>query len=144
MRMNSWQDGVAGTNCPIPPGWNWTYQFQLKDQIGSFFYFPSLGLQRAAGGFGPVTVNNRAVVPVPFAQPDGDITLFIGDWYTKSHVVSSELSLCLSVCDYILVYSVSVHKSSRRMILSCFLDISTVYYFFLVYVASMVICSNVE
>ncbi|BAT03871.1 monocopper oxidase-like protein SKU5 [Oryza sativa Japonica Group] len=86
MRMNSWQDGVAGTNCPIPPGWNWTYQFQLKDQIGSFFYFPSLGLQRAAGGFGPVTVNNRAVVPVPFAQPDGDITLFIGDWYTKSHV----------------------------------------------------------
>uniref|UniRef100_A0A0E0EI04 Monocopper oxidase-like protein SKU5 n=1 Tax=Oryza meridionalis TaxID=40149 RepID=A0A0E0EI04_9ORYZ len=86
MRMNSWQDGVAGTNCPIPPGWNWTYQFQLKDQIGSFFYFPSLGLQRAAGGFGPVIVNNRAVVPVPFAQPDGDITLFIGDWYTKSHV----------------------------------------------------------
>ncbi|KAF0901248.1 hypothetical protein E2562_038826 [Oryza meyeriana var. granulata] len=86
MRMNSWQDGVAGTNCPIPPGWNWTYRFQLKDQIGSFFYFPSLGLQRAAGGYGPVTVNNRAVVPVPFGQPDGDVTLFIGDWYTKSHV----------------------------------------------------------
>ncbi|KAL6659006.1 hypothetical protein ACP70R_003046 [Stipagrostis hirtigluma subsp. patula] len=86
MRMNSWQDGVAGTNCPIPPGWNWTYQFQLKDQIGSFFYFPSLGLQRAAGGYGPITVNNRAIVPVPFNQPDGDITLFIGDWYTKSHV----------------------------------------------------------
>uniref|UniRef100_A0A0D9X4J1 Monocopper oxidase-like protein SKU5 n=1 Tax=Leersia perrieri TaxID=77586 RepID=A0A0D9X4J1_9ORYZ len=86
MRMNSWQDGVAGTNCPIPPGWNWTYQFQLKDQIGSFFYFPSLGLQRAAGGYGPITVNNRAVVPVPFAQPDGDIDVFIGDWYTKSHV----------------------------------------------------------
>ncbi|KAG8086803.1 hypothetical protein GUJ93_ZPchr0010g10267 [Zizania palustris] len=85
MRMNSWQDGVSGTNCPIPPGWNWTYQFQFKDQIGSFFYFPSLGLQRAAGGYGPVTVNNRAVVPVPFGQPDGDVTLFIGDWYTKSH-----------------------------------------------------------
>ncbi|KAL5649228.1 hypothetical protein ACJX0J_040037, partial [Zea mays] len=86
MRMNSWQDGVTGTNCPIPPGWNWTYEFQLKDQIGSFFYFPSLGLQRAAGGFGPITVNNRATVPVPFDQPHGDITLFIGDWYTKGHV----------------------------------------------------------
>ncbi|KAL8503383.1 hypothetical protein ACS0TY_022209 [Phlomoides rotata] len=23
--------------------------------------------------------------PVPFATPDGDITLFITDWYTKSH-----------------------------------------------------------
>ncbi|KAJ4779121.1 Monocopper oxidase-like protein SKU5 [Rhynchospora pubera] len=84
-RRNSWQDGVLGTNCPIPPGWNWTYQFQAKDQIGSFFYFPSLGLQRAAGGFGGITVNNRNTVPVPFAQPDGDFTIFIGDWYTKNH-----------------------------------------------------------
>ncbi|KAL2470749.1 SKU5 similar 3 [Abeliophyllum distichum] len=47
-RKNSWQDGVTGTNCPIPAGWNWTYQFQVKDQIGSFFYFPSLGFQRAS------------------------------------------------------------------------------------------------
>ncbi|CAD5191272.1 unnamed protein product, partial [Musa acuminata subsp. malaccensis] len=23
-RKNCWQDGVMGTNCPIPPGWNWT------------------------------------------------------------------------------------------------------------------------
>jgi hypothetical protein len=99
MRMNSWQDGVMGTNCPIPPGWNWTYEFQLKDQIGSFFYFPSLGLQRAAGGFGPITVNNRATVPVPFDQPHGDITLFIGDWYTKSHVVRIALCFCVCQCN---------------------------------------------
>lgn len=86
-RKNSWQDGVSGTNCPIPAGWNWTYQFQVKDQIGSFFYFPSLGLQRAAGGFGGIIVNNRDVIPVPFGTPDGDITLFISDWYKKSHKV---------------------------------------------------------
>ena len=117
MRMNSWQDGVAGTNCPIPPGWNWTYQFQLKDQIGSFFYFPSLGLQRAAGGYGPVTVNNRAIVPVPFNQPDGDITLFIGDWYTKSHTVSPDSLVAIfslvffSFCEKCSVYCLSVfHK----------------------------------
>ncbi|KAK4751048.1 hypothetical protein SAY87_004530 [Trapa incisa] len=83
-RKNSWQDGVSGTNCPIPPGWNWTYQFQVKDQIGSFFYFPSLNLQRAIGGFGGITVNNREVIPLPFGLPDGDITIFIGDWYFKS------------------------------------------------------------
>jgi hypothetical protein len=105
MRMNSWQDGVTGTNCPIPPGWNLTYQFQLKDQIGSFFYFPSLGLQRAAGGYGPVTVNNRAVVPVPFDQPYGDVTLFIGDWYTKSHTVSLILSLCVCCRNLQFIYS---------------------------------------
>ncbi|PNT76725.1 hypothetical protein BRADI_1g52200v3 [Brachypodium distachyon] len=84
-RKNCWQDGVLGTNCPIPPGWNWTYNFQVKDQIGSFFYFPPLSLQRAAGGFGGITVNNRAVISVPFDTPDGDIRLFIGDWYKKNH-----------------------------------------------------------
>lgn len=84
-RRNSWQDGVSGTNCPIPAGWNWTYNFQAKDQIGSFFYFPSLHFQRAAGGFGGVIVNNRPVIPVPFGTPDGDFTIFIGDWYIRSH-----------------------------------------------------------
>ncbi|KAF8722627.1 hypothetical protein HU200_022462 [Digitaria exilis] len=84
-RKNCWQDGVLGTNCPIPSGWNWTYEFQVKDQIGSFFYFPSTGLQRAAGGFGGIVVNNRDVIAVPFGRPDGDITILIGDWYNKNH-----------------------------------------------------------
>lgn len=86
-RKNSWQDGVLGTNCPIPAGWNWTYQFQMKDQIGSFFYFPSLNFHRAAGGFGGIIVNNREIIPLPFDTPDGDITILIGDWYSKSHKV---------------------------------------------------------
>ncbi|XP_047147034.1 monocopper oxidase-like protein SKS1 [Vigna umbellata] len=85
MRRNSWQDGVRGTNCPIPSKWNWTYQFQVKDQIGSFFYFPSLNFQRASGGFGPFVINNREIIPIPFPQPDGDIFIIIGDWYTQNH-----------------------------------------------------------
>ncbi|XP_011029949.1 PREDICTED: monocopper oxidase-like protein SKS1 [Populus euphratica] len=85
MRRNSWQDGVLGTNCPIPPTWDFNYTFQVKDQIGSFFYFPSLNLQRASGGFGPFVINNRPVIQIPFAQPDGDFTLLIGDWYTRNH-----------------------------------------------------------
>jgi FtsP/CotA-like multicopper oxidase with cupredoxin domain len=84
-RRSSWQDGVLGTNCPIPPKWNWTYQFQVKDQIGSFFYFPSLNFQRAAGGFGGFIINNRPVISVPFDTPQGDIVVFIGDWYTRNH-----------------------------------------------------------
>lgn len=78
-RRTSWQDGVLGTNCPIPPKWNWTYQFQVKDQIGSFFYFPSLHFQRAAGGFGSFIINPRADIPIPFDSPYGDIIVFIGD-----------------------------------------------------------------
>lgn len=76
-----------GTNCPIPSGWNWTYEFQVKDQIGSFFYFSSINFQKAAGGFGGIIVNNRDVIPLPFGMPDGDVTIFIGDWYTRGYQV---------------------------------------------------------
>ncbi|XP_057774483.1 monocopper oxidase-like protein SKS1 [Salvia miltiorrhiza] len=85
MRRASWQDGVLGTNCPIPPKWNWTYQFQVKDQIGSFFYFPSLNMQRASGGFGSLVIMNRNIISIPFNTPDGDIVIMIGDWYTQNH-----------------------------------------------------------
>ncbi|KAI3966076.1 hypothetical protein MKW92_040613 [Papaver armeniacum] len=68
-RRNSWMDGVQGTNCPIPPGQTWTYNFQMKDQIGSFFYFPTLAFQKAAGGYGPIRVHNRRVIKVPFDRP---------------------------------------------------------------------------
>ncbi|XP_060675790.1 monocopper oxidase-like protein SKU5 [Ziziphus jujuba] len=84
-RLNSWQDGVSGTNCPIKPGTNWTYVFQTKDQIGSFFYFPSINFQKAAGGYGPIRVNNRVVIDVPFPKPEAEFDLLIGDWYFSSY-----------------------------------------------------------
>ncbi|KAH9607451.1 hypothetical protein KSS87_019348, partial [Heliosperma pusillum] len=87
LQDNPWQDGVRGTNCAISPKWNFTYQFQAKDQIGSFFYHPSIKFQRASGGFGPIIVMNRTVIPLPFSKPDADVTLMIGDWYTRDHKV---------------------------------------------------------
>ncbi|PKA54006.1 L-ascorbate oxidase like [Apostasia shenzhenica] len=84
-RRNSYEDGVVGTTCPIPPGKNFTYILQAKDQIGSFFYFPSLGLHKAAGGFGGFRILSRPLIPVPFDDPAGDFTLLIGDWYKANH-----------------------------------------------------------
>ncbi|XP_022747542.1 monocopper oxidase-like protein SKU5 [Durio zibethinus] len=84
-RLNSWQDGVSGTNCPIQPGKNWTYEFQVKDQIGTFIYFPSINFLKAGGGFGPIRVNNREVIKVPFPKPESEFDLLIGDWYQKSY-----------------------------------------------------------
>jgi hypothetical protein len=63
----------------------------VKDQIGSFFYFPSLNFQRVSGGFGGFTITPRSVIPVPFGTPDGDITILIGDWYNAGHKVSPPL-----------------------------------------------------
>ncbi|KAK7391527.1 hypothetical protein VNO78_19943 [Psophocarpus tetragonolobus] len=84
-RLDSWQDGVSGTNCPIQPGRNWTYAFQTKDQIGTFFYFPSINFLKAGGGFGPIRVNNRPVIRVPFAKPEAEFDVLIGDWYNSSY-----------------------------------------------------------
>ncbi|KAK9129329.1 hypothetical protein Sjap_009816 [Stephania japonica] len=84
-RRNSWQDGVYGTTCPIPPGKNFTYTLQVKDQIGSFYYFPSLAFHKAAGGFGGIRILSRPRIPVPFDEPAGDYTVLIGDWYKKNH-----------------------------------------------------------
>ncbi|KAJ6841936.1 L-ascorbate oxidase-like protein [Iris pallida] len=86
-RKNSWQDGVLGTNCPIPPNSNYTYKFQAKDQIGTYTYFPSTAMHRAAGGFGALNVYRRSVIAIPYGQPDGDFTLVAGDWYETDHKV---------------------------------------------------------
>ncbi|CAN6555840.1 unnamed protein product [Malus baccata var. baccata] len=84
-RKNPWQDGVLGTMCPIPPGTNYTYKFQVKDQIGSFMYYPVTAMHRAAGAFGGLRINSRNLIPVPYAAPEDDYTVMIGDWYSKSH-----------------------------------------------------------
>ncbi|GFQ01933.1 l-ascorbate oxidase homolog [Phtheirospermum japonicum] len=90
-RKTSWQDGVLGTNCPIPPGKNFTYKFQTKDQIGSYTYFPSNKMERAAGGFGALNVYARSVIKVPYDKPAGDFTLLIGDWYNNNHTALQDI-----------------------------------------------------
>ncbi|GER52927.1 SKU5 similar 4 [Striga asiatica] len=84
-RRNSWQDGTFGTNCPIPPRKNFTYVLQAKDQIGTYFYFPSLGFQKAAGGYGSIKIYSRPQIPVPFPPPAGDHVVLAGDWFKRSH-----------------------------------------------------------
>lgn len=84
-RKNSWQDGTIGTMCPIAPGTNYTYKFQVKDQIGSYFYYPTVGMQRAAGGIGPINIHSRPLIPVPFDNAEQEIDVIMGDWYPKGH-----------------------------------------------------------
>ncbi|KAF2314591.1 hypothetical protein GH714_027799 [Hevea brasiliensis] len=90
-RKNSWQEGMLGTNCPIPPGTNHTYHFQVKDQIGSFLYYPSTALHKASGAFGGLHINSRLLIPVPYPDPEDDYTVIVNDWYTKSHKALRDL-----------------------------------------------------
>lgn len=86
-RRNSYQDGVWGTTCPIPPGKNFTYRLQMKDQIGSFYYFPTTAFHKAAGGFGSIRIFSGPFVHVPLPPYAGDFTVLIGDWYKRNHTV---------------------------------------------------------
>uniref|UniRef100_A0A803QHH8 L-ascorbate oxidase homolog n=1 Tax=Cannabis sativa TaxID=3483 RepID=A0A803QHH8_CANSA len=115
-RKNSWQDGVPGTNCPIPPGQNYTYRFQVKDQIGSYIYYPTTAMHRAAGGFGGLRVNSRLLIPVPYADPEDDYTVLIGDWYTKSHSTLKKFldsGRSLARPDGVLINGKSLDKKGR-------------------------------
>ncbi|PKA51823.1 L-ascorbate oxidase like [Apostasia shenzhenica] len=84
-RKNSWQDGMPATNCPILPGQNFTYHWQAKDQIGTFYYYPTIGMQKATGGYGPMRVHSRLLIPVPFDPPAGEFDVLISDYYGRSH-----------------------------------------------------------
>ncbi|XP_059641158.1 L-ascorbate oxidase homolog [Cornus florida] len=86
-RKTSWQDGVLGTNCPIPPNSNWTYKMQVKDQIGTYTYFPSTLMHRAAGGFGGLNIASRSVISVPYPKPAEEFTLLVSDWFKSDHKV---------------------------------------------------------
>lgn len=110
-RKSSWQDGVSGTNCPIPPGQNYTYHMQAKDQIGSFFYFPSLAFHKAAGGFGAIRINSRPRIPVPFPPPADEFTMLIGDWYNTTHKVHMYISPSKAILACTKCSPVSVHFS---------------------------------
>ena len=101
-RRNSFEDGMQGTTCPIPIGKNFTYILQVKDQIGSFYYFPSIAFHKAAGGFGGIRILSRPRIPVPFPDPAGDYTVLIGDWYKSNHTVSRFLHFLLVKNIYIM------------------------------------------
>ncbi|KAJ0432355.1 putative laccase [Helianthus annuus] len=84
-RKTSWQDGVLGTNCPIPPGGQWTYHMQVKNQIGIFSYFASLGIHRAVGAFGGFNIQARPVIFVPYLKPVAEFTILVSDWWKSDH-----------------------------------------------------------
>lgn len=116
-RKNSWQNGALGNSCPIPPGQNFTYHFQPKDQIGSYFYYPTTAMHRAAGGFGSIRVHSRALIPVPYPQPDDEFSVLIGDWYSKGHVSLRNLldsGRSLARPDGVLINGISEKSTDKR------------------------------
>ncbi|WEJ97172.1 ferroxidase fet3 [Yamadazyma tenuis] len=73
------------TQCPIPPGAHFVYNFTVGDQVGTFWYHSHTAGQLGDGLRGVFVIEDDEY-PFDF---DEEITLTIADWYHKS---SDELS----------------------------------------------------
>lgn len=88
MSWRSGADQILGiTQCPIPVGEEFLYDFKVADQWGTFWYHSHYGSQYNDGAFGALIVH---LPDEPYlGQYTADILLLIGDWY---HVFSNLLT----------------------------------------------------
>ncbi|KAI1334831.1 Cupredoxin [Xylariaceae sp. FL0016] len=85
-RKSTWMDGVTSvTQCGIPPGDTFTYEFTVKDQRGTFWWHAHLSTQYGDGAYGPIVIHDtEEMVP----RVDTEKVIFISDLY---HMYSSVL-----------------------------------------------------
>ncbi|KAK6343679.1 hypothetical protein TWF730_011268 [Orbilia blumenaviensis] len=91
-KNTTWMDGVAAVSqCGIPPGQNFTYEFSTKGQRGTFWYHSHLSVQYTDGMFGPLIIHDPTEM-VP--KVDEEKLVFMSDWYHTygSVVVASYLN----------------------------------------------------
>ncbi|KAI4603326.1 hypothetical protein KJ359_006119 [Pestalotiopsis sp. 9143b] len=78
-RGSSWMDGVAGiSQCGIAPGQNFTYEFVVEDQRGTYWWHAHLGVQYTDGVYGPIVIRDPDE-RVP--ETDEERIIFVSDLY---------------------------------------------------------------
>lgn len=82
----NWMDGTVGiTQCPIPPGGRFTYEFQINGQSGTYWYHAHQGVQTSDGLLGPLIVHSKAehqLQKLPYAT---DRVVMVQDHYHTSY-----------------------------------------------------------
>ncbi|XP_062023326.1 putative laccase-9 [Rosa rugosa] len=78
---NPWSDGPEYiTQCPIPPGTNFTYEIHLSDEEGTLWWHAHSDWTRATV-HGAIVILPAVGTTFPFPQPDDDETIIIASWY---------------------------------------------------------------
>ena len=81
----NWMDGTVGvTQCPIAPGGQFTYEFQIDGQLGTYWYHGHQAVQASDGLVGPLIVhakNERALQKLPYTT---DRVVMVQDHYHDS------------------------------------------------------------
>ncbi|KAI1739448.1 Cupredoxin [Xylaria scruposa] len=78
-RNTTWMDGVVGVSqCGIPPGGSFTYEFSVGGQRGTFWWHAHLSVQYSDGLYGPIVVHDPGEM-VP--ETEDEKIIFVGDVY---------------------------------------------------------------
>ncbi|KAE8443950.1 hypothetical protein EG329_001174 [Mollisiaceae sp. DMI_Dod_QoI] len=77
----NWMDGTAGiTQCPIPPGQSFLYNFTVNNQFGTYWYHSHVSSQYTDGLVGPFIIHSPAEAAVRSTY-DYDQVILFQDWY---------------------------------------------------------------
>ncbi|KAF6746309.1 laccase LCC3-2 [Ephemerocybe angulata] len=91
-RGTTWADGAEGVSqCPIPTGSSFLYNFPSGGQTGTFWYHSHLGTQYCDGLRGPMVVYDK-IDPYKhlYDVDDENTVITLADWF---HLQSRELAL---------------------------------------------------
>ncbi|KAI0423363.1 multicopper oxidase [Xylaria grammica] len=78
-KNTTWMDGVTGVSqCGIPPGRSFTYEFRVEGQRGTFWWHAHSSVQYNDGLYGPLIIHDPSEM-VP--ETDDEKIVFVGDVY---------------------------------------------------------------
>lgn len=78
----NWMDGTVGiTQCPIAPKSQFTYEFKVDSQSGTYWYHAHQGVQAADGLFGPFIIHARDEREQQKIEYDTDRVVMVQDHY---------------------------------------------------------------
>ncbi|KAI1294278.1 hypothetical protein F5Y03DRAFT_387730 [Xylaria venustula] len=78
-RNTTWMDGVVGVSqCGIPPGHSFTYEFRVDGQRGTFWWHAHSSVQYSDGLYGPLVIHDTSEL-VP--KTDDEKIVFVSDVY---------------------------------------------------------------
>lgn len=76
-----WADGPAYiTQCPIPPGQSYLYNFTITGQRGTLFWHAHILWLRATV-HGAVVILPKRGVPYPFPAPHKEVVVVLAEWW---------------------------------------------------------------
>ena len=86
---SSFMDGTVGiSQCPIPPGIHFTYEFEVSGQYGTYWYHAHQSIQASDGLVGPFIIHSKEEEDLLETAYASDRVVMVSDHY---HTLSSQL-----------------------------------------------------